>query len=512
MRLHVHRDGSVHKPSRQCTRTSERGRRKHGNGAPHWLKNLHEKSHGNADLVAHFFRRAFNIIRQDGAFGLIATNTIGQGDTRSSGLRWICQHGGDIFAVTKRVKWPGLAAVVVSVLHVRKGVFRGPKWLDDREVERISAFLFHRGGHDDPARFTANAGKSFVGSYVLGMGFTFDDTDTKGVATPLSEMRQLIEADPHNQEVIFPYIGGEEVNTNPTHAYHRYVINFAEMSEAECRRRWPKLVAVVEEKVRGTRANHSTAPWWQFERLRSEMYAVTAGLDRVLVISRVGQQAAFAFLPKGMVYAESTIVFPLTTHAAFCALQSRPHEIWARFFGSSMKDDLRYTPSDCFETFPFPEGWEDRPDIEAVGLAYYEFRAALMVRNNEGLTKTYNRFHDQNDRAQDILTLRELHTAMDRVVLDAYGWTDIPLDCEFLLEYVIDEEEWGNKKKPYRYRWPDEVRDEVLARLLELNAVRAKEETRSGAAAAKTGRKQPADRLVRAAGAIPLFDPDETAR
>ena len=80
------------------------------------------------------------------------------------------------------------------------------------------------------------------------MGFTFDDTDMKGVATPLSEMRRLIEADARNQEVIFPYIGGEEVNTNPTHAHHRYVINFAAMSEAECRRRWPKLVAVVEEK------------------------------------------------------------------------------------------------------------------------------------------------------------------------------------------------------------------------------------------------------------------------
>ena len=49
----------------------------------------------------------------------------------------------------------------------------------------------------------------------------------------------------------------------------------------------------------------------------------------------------------------------------------------------------------------------------------------------------------------------------------------------------LDEEEWGNKKKPYRYRWPDKVRDEVLARLLELNAERAKEEARSGLAATK---------------------------
>jgi hypothetical protein len=128
--------------------------------------------------------------------------------------------------------------------------------------------------------------------------------------------------------------------------------------------------------------------------------------------------------------------------------------------------------------------------LEAAGKAYYEFRAALMVRNDEGLTKTYNRFHDPYEQDPDILKLRELHAAMDRVVLDAYGWQDIPTDCEFLLDYEIDEEEWGDKKKPWRYRWPDDVRDEVLARLLELNAKRAKEEQLSGASAAKKGRKR----------------------
>ena len=62
--------------------------------------------------------------------------------------------------------------------------------------------------------------------FLRGMGFTFDDTDTKGVASPLAERRRLIAEDPHNLEAIFPYIGGEEVNTSPTHAHHRYVINF----------------------------------------------------------------------------------------------------------------------------------------------------------------------------------------------------------------------------------------------------------------------------------------------
>ena len=53
---------------------------------PDWLKQMYEQSHGNADLVAHFFRRAFNLVREGGAFGLIATNTIAQGDTRSTGV------------------------------------------------------------------------------------------------------------------------------------------------------------------------------------------------------------------------------------------------------------------------------------------------------------------------------------------------------------------------------------------------------------------------------------------
>jgi hypothetical protein len=70
---------------------------------------------------------------------------------------------------------------------------------------------------------------------------------------------------------------------------------------------------------------------------------------------------------------------------------------------------------------------------------------------------------------------------MDRAVLDAYGWHDIATDCEFILDYEIDEEEEGNsrRKKPWRYRWPNDIRDEVLARLLELNAERAKEEANS---------------------------------
>ncbi|HFE45658.1 MAG TPA: hypothetical protein ENJ18_09220, partial [Nannocystis exedens] len=462
----------------------------------HWLKGLHEGVSGTADLVAHFFRRAFSLLRKGGSFGLIATNTIAQGDTRSAGLRWICTHGGQIYDATKRYKWPGAAAVVVSVIHVHKDSSVAlPCALDGRAVDRITAFLFHQGGHEDPERLVANAGKSFIGSYVLGMGFTFDDKSAD--ATPIAEMERLIAKDPRNAERIFPYIGGREVNSSPTHAHHRYVINFGEMSEEQARE-WPDLMAIVEAKVKPERMKNKRASyrryWWQYAEKRSELVTATRDFPRVLANSQVSAQHAFASLSTESVFAHTLNIFVGLERAQFSAMQSRIHELWARFFGSSLEERLRYTPSDCFVTFPFPENPEAEPALAAAGERYYSFRAELMVRNGEGLTSTYNRFHDPEEHDREIVQLRELHDAMDRAVLAAYGWTDLEPRCEFLLDYDEDEDESAtskkgakkrkkkkkNKKKPWRYRWPDSVQEEVLAKLLELNQVRAEEERLAG--------------------------------
>ncbi|MCC5651930.1 class I SAM-dependent DNA methyltransferase [Nostoc sp. XA013] len=466
----------------------------HASGYQDWLKVVNPESHGNADLVAHFFRRAFSLLRQSGCFGLIATNTIAQGDTRSTGLRYICEQGGTIYNAQKRMKWPGLAAVVVSVIHVFKGQYENTKLLNGREVNLISAFLFHAGGNENPKVLLVNAEKSFQGSILLGMGFTFDDSNSD--ATTIAEMYRLIEQDPKNAEKIFPYIGGEEVNSSPTHTHHRYVINFGEISEAEARQ-YPDLIKIVEEKVKPARLAQNreirARYWWRFGETTPSLFKAIAPLKRVLVISRVGQHCLFTFLPNKIVFSERLVVFAEYKSSFFCIMQSRVHEIWARFLGSSLKDDLLYTPSDCFETFPFAENWETNPTLEAAGKTYYEYRAALMVRNNQGLTDTYNRFHDPDERHPDILQLRLLHAQMDLAVLDAYGWTDISIDCTFLLDYEDekDDENTGKrqKKKPWRYRWPEEIHDEVLARLLELNQQRAEAEILGGKAAQKSKAK-----------------------
>ncbi len=480
----------------------------HAAGYLDWLKAIHPESHGNADLVSHFFRRAFNLLRPGGTFGLITTNTIAQGDTRTTGLRWICTHGGTIYTARRRYKWPGQAAVVVSVVHVHKGPIPGPYLLDGKEVPLITAYLFHAGGHENPATLRANAGKSFTGAKIYGGGFTFDDTDKTGVANPISLMEEVVAKDKRNAERIFPYIGGEELNDGPTHAHHRFVINFGVMSEDQARQ-WPDLMRIVEQKVKPYRDSSVRVPWWQYERPRTEMFAAIREKETVLANSNVSSHLAITCLPTGIVAAHTINLFPISTRATFCALQSRVHEIWARFFASSMKDDLRYTPSDCFETFPFPENFESHPALEAAGQAYYDFRAALMVRHSEGLTKTYNRFHDPHEPSADIHKLRELHAAMDRAVLDAYGGALARLTvppCAFLLDYEdeADEDEaptGRQRKKPWRYRWPDAFRDEVLALLLELNKQRAEQEKLAGPAV-----KEKASRPKRGRKARPSAD------
>ena len=448
-------------------------------GYSEWLRTMHQESHGVSDLAAHFFRRAFTLIRSGGTFGLIATNTISQGETRYTGLRWICNNGGSIYNAIRRYKWPGSAAVVVSVVHtIKKQGPLTPPILDGIPVENITAFLFPGRKNDDPSVLRSNKNLSFQGDVVLGMGFTFDDQDKKGVAAPISERERLIAKSRRNAEIIAPYIGGKEVNSHPLQRYHRYVINFRNYplmrsnldetwKDADSDLRaiwlkdgivpqdfedpvasdWPDLLEVVEQRVRPVRTSLPATSswnrefarrWWQFAIYRVHLREAISSLDRVLVIARISPNFAFSFLPQGYVYSDKLIIFAFDSYSAFCTLQSRVHEVWARFFGTSLKDDLSYANVSCFESFPFPVGWGDHYLLEGVGKECYEHRSHLMVQNNEGLTKTYNRFHDPNENGPAIDRLRKLHEAMDRAVLEAYGWADIPTDCEFLLDYEIE--------------------------------------------------------------------------
>lgn len=446
---------------------------------PKWLQNLHEKTHGNADLVAHFFRRLQLWLRPNGCFGFIATNTLSQGDTRQSGLTWLLEHDFNLYWAKKRQVWPTAATTVkTSVVNGIKGDLSGARVLNDRPVQIITAYLFHDGGNSRPRALMENSGKGFNGTYVLGMGFTFDDSKPEE-ASPISEMKRLLSLNPKNQEVIFPYIGGEEVNDDPEHQFHRYVINFNQRSLEEASK-WPDLLKIVEEKVKPERLKKSEstakAPWWQFLRTRPEMNGAIHELEKVIVCACIQPNWAVTFLDTKMVLSNKLSVFALNDFASFAFLQSRVHEIWARFFCSTMEDRLNYSPSDCFVNFPFPPNYLSNFTLQVAGQTYFEYRAQLMRRHNLGMTKLYNAFHSPVSDLDGIPRLRELHHAMDVAVLEAYGFEDLAQSAslQFEREFAEDPEvDESTTLAKQRLRWPEAFHDELLTRLLKLNAERA---------------------------------------
>lgn len=449
-----------------------------GDGYRDWLLTMHEPANGNSDLVAHFFRQAFGLVRPGGVLGLLATNSIGETDTKSTGLDPILAQGGVIFEADRDTAWSGGANVRVATVFISRGPHPPPYVLDGRVVDGIGADLRPTSGDSEALVLAERRGQSFKGVDFGGTGFVIGD----------AERRTLLLRAPEEDTVIWPVLNAKQFTNSPTQSPTEFIINFTGMSLAQAER-MSHCMAIVTERVKpgrmAAKRRSRRERWWLYNETMPGLYAAISGRKRVLVGPVVSKYVTFGFVKPRVVFTNALNVFAFEALAAFALLQSDVHVAWALHHASSLRVDPRYNPTDCFETFPFPHGWAANDPLEDIGHQYYDHRAAIMVANDEGLTKTYNRFHDPEESSPGIIKLRELHEDMDRAVLDAYGWTDIPTNCEFLLDYEVDDEEGASRrKKPWRYRWPDDVHDEVLTRLLALNAERAAEEQRSGAAAA----------------------------
>lgn len=458
-----------------------------GSGYVDWLKISHANSGGKGvDLVAHFFRRGFDLIRRGGAMGLVATNKIGQGDTRAAGLKQIRLHNGQIYRATRKMPWPGEAAVVVSMVYIGKETKFAIATLDEQPVAEINSFLMPN-EEVEPRPLLANSHICFRGCDTYGMGFIFSDADGSTSAGTIADMKRVIADDPRAAERIFPFLGGREIATDPRHRHHRYAINFANMSLDEASQ-WPSLISIVRAKVKPERdklQGYSVAErrrdyWWQYGTYTPALFRAIDGMDRVMIIGAAAvMHHMIAVIPAACVFSHKTMVFASSNMSFFAAMQSSVHELWSRSFGTTFgsSDALTYNPLTVFRTFPFPPGYEMNATLEAIGEAYHDHRAELMVAADEGMTKTYNRFHKDSENGPVIQRLRELHDEMDRAVLCAYGWEDLAhtLKSEFLTEESEDDESYHG-----RYFWPAAQRDLVLSRLIALNAERYEQEVRQG--------------------------------
>lgn len=451
-----------------------------------WLKTHYKPTGGRSDLVAYFFRRIYALLRGGGFASLVTTNTISQGDTRNGALQQIINEGGTINFALPSVKWPGIAAVQVSLLSFCRGQFVDC-FIGSRQVDSINSYLDDSGIDTTAYILAENADLGFLGTYVYGEGFVLEPP----------EAQALVEQNSANKDVISPYLIGRDLNQNPNQAAGRYVINFYDWGR-ERASRYVECFEILTDRVKPFRdpivaegKQVHEKDYWKFWDKRLEKYASIENLDEVLVLSRVSKTLAFSFVPRDQVFADSIVVLPFDDPAYLSVLQSSLHYFWIWRYCTTMKTDPNYGPSRVLQNFPFPRGLIDNERLRMAGRTYHDSRKVLMQSLWLGLTKIYSLFHEADlspkvvakvskkgpDAAaagyEALLELRRLHIEMDLAVRDAYGWQDLDFDHGFYEVEALPEND------RIRYTISPAARREVLKRLLTKNHARAAAEAES---------------------------------
>ncbi|MBN1198107.1 MAG: hypothetical protein JXA23_02060 [Bacteroidales bacterium] len=392
-----------------------------------WLRTYYQPA-GAIDLVTYFFRRIFKLIKPEGFQSLIATNTIAQGSAREGGLDVIVKAGGTINHAVKSMRWPGLAAVEVALVSIHKGSWLGPFFLSQKAVNQITSYLDNADSFEHPYPLKQNVGKSFQGSIVLGKGFILEKNEAKA----------LIDKNPQNSDVIFPYLNGDDLNNIPSQKPSRFIINFfcwpigrysqehwgllaqeqRDIIEQNCREgkseKWappfyngpvaedyPDCLSVLKNLVEPIRKKDNRECyrdfWWHYAEKRPALYNAISELEKVLVSCRVSKYVNHSLSQVGKVFDVATNVVLRTQFHEFAILQSSLQNEWAWKYSSTLESRIRYVNVDCIDTFPFPLNLDlVLNELNILGLTHYEHRRQLLLSMQLGLTKTYNLIHSKN--------------------------------------------------------------------------------------------------------------------
>lgn len=425
---------------------------------------------GSADLVAFFFLRAAAMLRNDGLLGLIGTNTVAQGATREVGLDQVVANGLVIIRSIQSRRWPARSANLeyAAVWGTNSPLPPGVRAVaDDTRVAEITTLLEPQSRvRGLPARLASNARIAFQGSILLGSGFILSADEAKG----------LVDQDPSNSAVLKPLMNGEDLNSRPTADASRWAIDFFNMSIRDAEtfagpfRRVDELVRPERQRVKadGSYVLRKPLPerWWQYAEKRPGLYSSISGLESVIAITLVSKTVMPAMVTSRQVFSHALGIFATDDYADLAFLSSTPHQAWAIKYGSGMRNDPRYTPSDVFETLPRPEN-TDR--MRELGERLDSSRREIMGHRQLGLTALYTLANSPDIVGDvDVDLIRSLHAEIDEAVVAAYGWTDLMLQLQHGFYTYRQMERWTVSPA---------VRVEILDRLLEENQRRKEAES-----------------------------------
>jgi len=418
-----------------------------------YLKTYTSSTGRTIDLCAFFFRRAFVNIKDNGFFGLLATNSISEGDTRRAGLDAIVTQGARIIRAWPSMPWPGSAAIRVSPTIISKGLWAGTVVLNhDQLVSEINSHLQAGTMGRRPHRLSSIT-PAFLGTTVYGKGFFLSD----------DEREMLLAQSPSCADVIKRFLNGNDVLKRATPEPTRHVLCFQGMSMEEASKYVPafqlakRRIYPYRQKSSGKRRREM---WWLYASPAEDLYAAIRRLKYVFVTCFTSKYVVFTRIDTDMIFSNAVIVVASDDYGVFAGLQSSFHELWVYQHSSTLETRQRYALSDCYETFPPPE---ITGGMQSSGEVFHETRATLMLDGDVGLTAIHNRLNDPDDKAKEIDGLREAFIEMDQTVADAYGWHDLVLEHGF-----------HNTEKGIRFTISEKARMEALRRLSDLtgNATR----------------------------------------
>ncbi|UOQ88055.1 SAM-dependent DNA methyltransferase [Agromyces endophyticus] len=435
---------------------------------------------GTADLVAYFVLRSHALMRaSEATFGLIATNTVAQGVTREVGLDQLVGVSVTVFRAVRSAKWPSRNANLefAAIWATNSDLSAEVRVIADGvPVSKVSSMLEPQGrGNGIPFELRENAGVAFQGSSPLGTGF----------AMTSDEAQALIQEDPGSERVIRPYLSGEDLVSRPSNDASRMIIDFFDSSESRARM-FPAAFGRVEELVLperrrtrpdGTFVLRTPLPdrWWQYAERRPGLYRAIADTAQVIAIPRVSKVVLPSLCVSTQVFSEQVVVLALNDGADLAFLSSAAHLLWSFTYSSTLESRVRYSPQSVFGTLPRPTNSER---MRGLGEQLDGDRREIMLRRQLGLTALYNLVNSPDVQGDaDVDLIRSIHMQIDEAVMEAYGWTDIPLDHGF-----------HTYRQMERWTVSPAARVEILDRLLEENHRRAAIEAPQNPKKAKRGK------------------------
>ena len=454
----------------------------------HLVRSSSGKGSANADLCAYFLLKSFSLLKTNGTLGLIATKSIGQGDTKSQGLDLIRQKRGRIFKAFSHLEWPGSASVTVALLWIANGKWENAIHLNGKIVSEIGSELTEVHSIQwSPKQLEENDNIAFQGSNILGTGFVLDD----------AQYEQIIAVSPESKSVISDFLKGDDFNKSINLEPQSKIINFHDYPlsrevkpvgySGPFAEDYPECLEIVLEKVKPIRDKQKRRPyrekWWQYAERCHALYKAVAGFDKVIFHTSPSKHISFGFVRSDCIFSGPHTVIASDSYNTLGVLQSTIHAEWCWVFCTTMPSgSRRYNPSD-FREFPRPH--QIVTQLKQVVIAYDDARRKIMQDSRIGLRDLMNMFHSEECTNNDINSLRELQKHIDELVLRSYGWDDLVVDYEY---------------KPVgqgiRLGFTNSLSNVVVSRLLHLNKTRYEEELPAGVTKAK-GKKTPAKKTVK---------------